>query len=139
METRKIEFATKALILDGGKYLALHKSIAKHNLYELPGGRMEFGETAEETLTREIKEETSFIVEPIKLLDTWNYVAKDYQVTGIIYLCKIEDGSLELSDEHDKYEWLEFNKESLNMMHDVYKERMINWDMKEIMLSACRF
>lgn len=104
METRKIEFAAKALILNDGKYLALHKSIAKHNLYELPGGRMEFGETAEETLIREVNEETNFIVKPIKLLDTWNFITKDYQITGIIYLCKIKDGSLKLSDEHDKYE-----------------------------------
>lgn len=132
MESRKIEFAAKALILNDGKYLALHKSIAKHNLYELPGGRMEFGETAEETLIREVKEETNLIVEPIKLLDTWNFIAKDYQVTGIIYLCKIKEGSLTLSDEHDKYEWLEFNKQSISRMHDVYKERMVSWNMKEI-------
>jgi len=132
MDSRKIEFATKALILNDGKYLALHKSIAKHNLYELPGGRMEFGETAEETLIREVKEETNLIVEPIKLLDTWNFVAKDYQVTGIIFLCKIKEGSLTLSDEHDKYEWLEFNKQSIYKMHDVYKERMESWNMEDI-------
>ena len=132
METRKIEFAAKALILNDGKYLALHKSIAKHNLYELPGGRMEFGETAEETLIREVNEETNFIVKPIKLLDTWNFITKDYQITGIIYLCKIKDGSLKLSDEHDKYEWVEFNEKGIDKMHDVYKERMINWKMKDI-------
>ncbi|WP_102399532.1 NUDIX hydrolase [Haloimpatiens massiliensis] len=132
MDNGKIEFAAKALILNDGKYLALHKSIAKHNLYELPGGRMEFGETAEETLIREVKEETNLIVEPIKLLDTWNFVTKDYQVTGIVYLCKIKEGSLTLSDEHDKYEWLEFNKQSICMMHDVYKERMVSWNMKDI-------
>lgn len=66
-----------------------------HYLCELPGGRMAFGETAEET---------SFIVEPVKLLDTWNFVATDYQITGVIYLCKIKDRNLKLSDEHDKYE-----------------------------------
>lgn len=132
METRKIEFAAKAFILKDGKYLALHKSIAEHIFYELPGGRMEFGETAEETLIRELKEETNFTVEPIKLLDTWNFIARDYQITGIIYLCRIKDGSLKLSDEHDKYEWLECNETGISRMHDVYKERMINWDIEEI-------
>jgi mutator protein MutT len=133
METRKIEFATKAFIINDGKYLALHKSVAKHNFYELPGGRMEFGETAEETLIREVKEETSFTVEPVKLLDTWNFVESDYQVTGIIYFCNIKDGSLKLSDEHDRYEWLEFNEENLDKMHEVYKTRMKNWDINKIL------
>ena len=132
MDTRKIEFATKALILNEGKYLALHKTEAKHSLYELPGGRMEFGETAEETLIREIKEETNFIVKPLRLLDTWGFITDTYQITGIIYLCQIKEGSLKLSDEHDKYEWLEFNDISINKMHDVFKERMINWDIKKI-------
>ena len=132
MDTSKIEFATKALILRDGKYLALHKTQAKHNFYELPGGRMEFGEAAEETLIRELKEETNFVVEPIKLLDTWNFVSKNYQITGVIYLCKIKEGDFKLSDEHDKYEWLKFNEVSINMMHEIFKERMVNWDMKEI-------
>jgi 8-oxo-dGTP diphosphatase len=132
METQKIEFATKAFILNDGKYLALHKTEAKHNLYELPGGRMEFGETAEETLIRELKEETNFVVEPIRLLDTWNFILRNHQITGVIYLCKIKEGDLKLSDEHDKYQWLEFNDVSINLMHDVFKERMVKWDMKEI-------
>jgi mutator protein MutT len=132
MDTRKIEFAAKAFIINDGKYLALHKSVAKHNLYELPGGRMEFGETAEETLKREVKEETSFTVEPVKLLDTWNCITSDYQITGVIYLCRIKEGSLKLSDEHDKYEWLEFNAENLDKMHEVYKTRMKNWDINKI-------
>jgi 8-oxo-dGTP diphosphatase len=127
-----IEFAAKALIFNNGKYLALHKSKANHDFYELPGGRMEFGETAEETLIREVKEETNFVVEKIKLLDTWNFVAEDYQITGVIYLCKIKEGNLKLSDEHDRYEWLEFNEENLDKMHEVYRERMINWNLKDI-------
>lgn len=132
METRKIEFAVKGFILKEGKFLALHKSVAKHCLFELPGGRMEFGETAEETLIREVKEETNFIIKPIKLIDTWNFISKDYQVTGVIYLCKIIEGSLKLSDEHDKYQWLDFNEIGIGKMHEVYKERMMNWNREEV-------
>ncbi|GCD11058.1 NUDIX domain-containing protein [Clostridium tagluense] len=132
MDTNKIEFATKALILRDGTYLALHKTGAKHDFYELPGGRMEFGETAEETLIRELKEETNFVVEPIRLLDTWNFISQNHQITGVIYLCKIKEGDFKLSDEHDKYEWLKFNDVSINLMYDVFKERMVNWDMKKI-------
>lgn len=132
MKNFKIEFATKAFILKDGKYLALHKTEAKHNLYELPGGRMEFGETAEETLLREIKEETNLLVEPIKILDTWNVIMDSHQITGIIYLCKVKEGNFVLSDEHDRYQWLEFNDASLNMMYGAFKERMQNWNIKKI-------
>ena len=44
---------------------------------------MEFGESDEETITRELLEETGLIVTPIKLLDTWNYVCESYQITAI--------------------------------------------------------
>lgn len=128
MRAGKIEFAVKALIFKNGKYLALHKTKVEHDFYELPGGRMEFGETAEETLIREVAEETNYMIEPIRLLDTWNFVAEDYQITGIIYYCKIKDGSLKLSDEHDRHEWLEFNEDSINRMHEVYRIKMINWN-----------
>ncbi|MBL4936157.1 NUDIX domain-containing protein [Clostridium sp. YIM B02515] len=132
MKKGNIEFASKGFILKDGKYLAMHKSIAKHNFYELPGGRMEFGETAEETLVREVKEETNFIIEPVSLLDTWNFIAEDYQIAGVIYLCKIKERSLTLSEEHDRYEWLDFNEENLDKMHEVYKIRMEKWDINKL-------
>ncbi|MGK0467271.1 NUDIX hydrolase [Clostridium sp.] len=131
MENKKIYFATKALIIKNNKYLALHKTEEIGGLWELPGGRMEFGETAEETLFREVKEEINLVINSYKLLDTWNFVSKEYQITGVIYLCTIKDGNVILSDEHDKYQWLEFNDESINVMHDVFKEKMIRWDIKE--------
>jgi 8-oxo-dGTP diphosphatase len=131
MENKKIYFATKALIIKNNKYLALHKTEEIGGLWELLGGRMEFGETAEETLFREVKEEINLVINSYKLLDTWNFVSKEYQITGVIYLCTIKDGDVILSDEHDKYQWLDFSDESINVMHDVFEERMVRWDIKE--------
>ncbi|MGH4120377.1 NUDIX hydrolase [Clostridium sp.] len=132
MENKKIYFATKALIINNNKYLALHKTEETGYLWELPGGRMEFGETAEETLFREVKEEINLVINSYKLLDTWNFVSKEYQITGVIYLCTIKDGDVILSDEHDKYQWLEFNDESISIMHDVFKERMVRWNINNL-------
>ena len=101
----KIEFATKGLVIHEGKFLAVHRTGAVSPTLELPGGRMEFGETAEETMIREMAEETGLKVTPIKLLDTWNYVADKWQVTGIIYLCAAENPlNVVLSPEHDSFE-----------------------------------
>lgn len=131
-EKNRLEFGVKALILRDDKFLVMHNNGIKADLWELPGGRMEFGETAEETLKREIMEETGLIVSPIKLLDTWNLIKVDHQITGIIYLCSIEEGEVTLSEEHDSFKWIKADKESLDIMYDIFKSRMINWDWNEI-------
>jgi len=132
-EKNRLEFGVKALILRDDKFLVMHNNGIKADLWELPGGRMEFGETAEETLKREIMEETGLIVSPIKLLDTWNLIKVDHQITGIIYLCSIEEGEVTLSDEHDACKWVKADKESLDVMYDVFKNPMEKWDWNEIL------
>lgn len=129
----KIDFGVKALIIKDNKFLAMHNNGVKEDLWELPGGRMEFGETAEETLKREIMEETGLIVKPIKLLDTWNLILReDYQIAGIIYLCELEEGEVKLSEEHDAFRWINAGEESLNLMYPTFRSRMINWNWDEI-------
>lgn len=107
-------FGIKALVLNAdGQFLAMHKAGQKSPLLELPGGRMEFGETIEETLVREMLEETGLLVQPKRLLSTWNYMKRtgDVQVAGIIYEVAVEDfSSFRLSDEHDRYVWLDFDQ-----------------------------
>ncbi|WP_040212872.1 NUDIX domain-containing protein [Clostridium polynesiense] len=136
INNEKIEFSVKALIVKEGKFLALHRSTEISTLNELPGGRLEFGETAEQTVVKKVLEETNFSVEPIKLIDTWNFIKEKHQITGIIYLCKIKQGRFMLSYEHNNYEWLELNEESVSRMTFPFKERMKNWDMKSIMESS---
>jgi len=129
MENGKIEFAVKALIFNGEKFLAVHKSAIQSQRYELPGGRMLFGETAEETVKREVLEETGLRVVPLKLVDTWNYVTESHQITGIIYLCASESlDNIVLSDEHDRYEWLCSDTISLEKMNRLFRPQMLTWD-----------
>ena len=129
---KKIYFAVKGLVIDENRFLILHKSDSTNGWWELPGGRMEFGETAEQTLTREVKEETGLNVEPVKLLDTWNAVFNNYQITGIIYLCNIKSGKVTLSPEHDKYKWITVDENKLSYMHPVFKVKMIKWNWKSL-------
>lgn len=129
---KRMEMGVKALILNNGKFLVMHNNGVKEDLWELPGGRMEFGETAEETLKREIQEETGLGIKPIKLLDTWNLVEENHQITGIIYLCKLEEGEVRLSDEHDAFQWLGTDEESLKKLYNVFRIRMIDWDWNDI-------
>lgn len=128
----RIDMGVKALVFKEGKFLVMHNNGVKENLWELPGGRMEFGETAEETLRREMLEETGLIVKPIKLLDTWNLIKEDYQIAGIIYLCQLEEGEVRLSEEHDGYQWIDTDENSLKMVYEVFRSRMLNWNWDEI-------
>lgn len=93
---------------------------------------MEFGETAEETLRREMIEETGLVVQPIRLLDTWNLIRRDYQISGIIYLCEFGGGEVRLSDEHDRFKWIDTDEKSLEMMYEVFRVKMLKWNWGDI-------
>ncbi len=132
----KIYFAVKGLLIKNNKILIVHKSDVPGDVWELPGGRMDFGETAEETLDREMKEETGYDVIPVRLLDTWNFIKGELQITGIIYLCEIIGGKFLLSKEHDKCEWINIEKKSLEKLAIPFRVRMEKWDWESILLSS---
>jgi 8-oxo-dGTP pyrophosphatase MutT (NUDIX family) len=109
-------------------------------VWDLPGGRMEFGETAEETLTREIKEELGVQIKPIKLLDTWNYMRDEFfQITGVIYHSEIVSGEIVISDEHDGYEWISIDDNGKIFTREAFLERMRYWNWESIMDHSITF
>ncbi|GGE32066.1 NUDIX hydrolase [Streptococcus himalayensis] len=64
----KFNFRVCAIILDDGKILAMKDERSPY--YYLPGGRVKFGETAEEAIIREVKEELEIegkIIRPLWL------------------------------------------------------------------------
>jgi len=108
---RKFFVAVKALLFFDGKFLLVKRSDKardEHQYWELPGGRLEFGETPEEALARELMEETSLCVKIINPLQTWNFFrGDDIQIVGITFLCKTDSDSVQLSSEHDAYAWVQ--------------------------------
>jgi len=128
----KITFAVKALIMKDDRFLMVRRNHPDREIWELPGGHLEFGETAEKTVVREILEETGLSARPVKLLDTWDSFLPDWQITGVIYLCRPEDGEVRLSDEHTDFRWISRKDEDYALLHPVFQERMERWDWESL-------
>ena len=83
------------------KVLLCHRR--DYNLWNLPGGTMEPGESPWECVLREVKEETGLNVEIKKLIGIYN--KPETNEICFSFICSIISGSLTLNDEADKFEY----------------------------------
>ena len=73
--------------------------------WEFPGGKIEEGETPEQALAREIKEELDTEIQVGKLIDTIEYDYPKFHLSMDCFWCEIMQGGLELK-EHEAARWL---------------------------------
>ncbi len=85
----KVITSIKALISHEGKFLLLKERIHKKDIWDLPGGKLEYGETPEEALKREVKEELCIDVEVGKSVGLWWFFSQHHkhQVICHTFLC----------------------------------------------------
>ena len=108
---KKIEVVA-AIIYDGDKFFATQRGYGEwKDWWEFPGGKIEAGETAEEALQREIREELATEIAIDKLITTVDYDYPKFHLTMHCFLCHVQCGHLTLL-EHESARWLkreEFN------------------------------
>jgi 8-oxo-dGTP diphosphatase len=72
--------AVSAAIVRGGKVLLVRRARQPAlNLYTLPGGAVEVGETLHAAVIREVREETQLLVEPMALAGEREVITRDAQ------------------------------------------------------------
>ena len=102
---KRIEVAA-AIILDGEKIFATQRGYGEFKGgWEFPGGKIEQGETSEQALKREIREELDTEIEVGELFDTVEYDYPTFHLTMHCFLCTVTSGKLVLK-EHEAAKWL---------------------------------
>ena len=96
-----------AVIRSEGRVFATQRGYGDFkDWWEFPGGKIEPGETAEEALAREIREELSAEITVERLLKTvdWDYPA--FHLTLHCFLCSLSSDGMSLN-EHEAAKWLD--------------------------------
>lgn len=103
-----------AIIIKDKKIFATQRGYGEFkDGWEFPGGKVEKGETPENAIVREIKEELDTVIEVIEYFDTVEYDYPNFHLSMKCYICTVVSGKLELL-EHEAAKWLD--KDSLDLV-----------------------
>lgn len=98
-----------AIIKHNNKILCVQRGDNKYNYiskkYEFPGGKIEDGETLEDTIIREVREELVMNIKTEKPFITVKHQYPDFFITMYSFICSCEDPTVQLT-EHIDYKWL---------------------------------
>jgi len=104
-------FPTAAIVVKNNKILLLHR-IKNFDVWEFPGGKIEFGESPEDAAIREVKEETDLTVKSQGLFTINSHTTpqKNHHI-WFYYKCKIIKGKIKIKDkDHNDYRWFTFEE-----------------------------
>lgn len=137
MKTVKV---VAAIIRDGNKVFATQRGYGDYkDGWEFPGGKVEPGETAQQTLVREIKEELDTDIAVGDYLTTIEYDYPTFHLSMQCFWCRIVDGTPVLK-EHEAARWLDVDHiDSVEWLPadltiiDLIKDKMVDQVALEIL------
>jgi len=99
-----------AIIQKGDRIFATQRGYGPwKDWWEFPGGKIEPGESQEDALRREIREELSADISIDKFLCTVEYNYPEFHLTMHCFICSMQGDSLHLN-EHEAAKWLEIGQ-----------------------------
>ena len=113
-----MKFLQKVIIYhptDDNKILLLKRamdSFSRPGDWDFPGGNVLFGEPHDESILREVKEETGLtlnILHPVQIISRFNEHTQTYYLI-INYRARAESEEITISNEHTEYKWVTFEE-----------------------------
>ena len=123
--------AASAIVTDGHGRIVLQRR-ADNDLWALPGGGMELGESLADTVRREVREETGLEVEPSYVVGVYTDPAHVFayddgevrQEYSVCVACRIVGGTLAVSEESTELGVFTPNEVDELPMHDRIRVRV---------------
>ena len=98
--------------------------------WEIPGGKLEPGETPEECIVREIREELATEIKAERILGIVDYDYPSFHLTMYWVLCTVVSGDFKLL-EHESAKWL--TKETLRSVNWLPADELILDKIEELL------
>ena len=130
MKNREFEICVRVIIQSQNKILLCKYKV--RNYYFFPGGHIEFGESAEETLLREMKEELNLSLKKWVFIGTIENIyiennQKHHEI-NLVFSAKIDKINTESRENHISFVLMDSNKFTQeNILPIALKKAILKW------------
>jgi len=112
IENMKQKVSVRVVVQSDNRTLLLKRANGRETIlgkYELPGGKIDYGEQPEDALRRYLERDTGLIPGAIRLRDVLTYIDhddRDIQYTFLLYVTNVSMSTpITLSDNYSRYQW----------------------------------
>jgi len=132
------------IIKDGKILLEKRKNEPGKGKWSIPGGLVELGESIEETVIREVREETGLEVEEPEHIDVVDNVVRDengevkYHFVIIDYFVKLKGGTMKAMSDAEELRWVTFDEVEKYDLTITFREFLQRNKQKLEKLDSCQ-
>ena len=132
------------IVCDGKILLEKRKGEPGKGKWSVPGGLVELGETVEEAVIREVKEETGLDVAEPKLIDVVDNIVRDenggikWHFVILDFFVKVRGGELRAADDAEEIRWVPLSEAEKYDLTKTFRSFLQRNRAKLEKLDSCR-